>query len=606
MLGSPISFVFETCYTLLYSGMTWLSAGMLKSRLVQQVEAALPYFKDFHKLRFGVMAVLLLHLTSSCSAQARDRYGLFDISGKEIIPCKYRSIEYVGCGFYLAEEMPDERSQPSERDLLSAVSKDLLARIENHRDYSAKVLLFRNGKKVKAPIPSDAVLTGVLLRSREEEFDFKKHRRQKVSERDVIPKDALLTFITRKGFGLCAGTGEILVEPTIHSLKECSNDCLSIDLYSVGSRLHSPRNESISKPIFDKEKTKYVEGLTLIRDNGIVYFSDRSGKKLSPSYLFAQPFNNGIALVGDKAPMWIGFRRHSWDCYFIDKHFKRVSPKYFGASEFHGPYALVTIENSDKQEVGLVDRKFNFKHICFGDRQYAFKSGVWVLYHPVAPTICLNERGKVLFTTPEPARAAIWTKSILAFHSYKSSAWYFYDRKSGHQQPPFNGRTAAFDLGYPPFVMIMKGPEWCAENGILGVDYKWLVKPELCAITISEQDRFIKSIYGKFEREDWLLCDDNRYREFYAFLRKNNPIGMSKSQVEEYLGPGTKQEGDFVLLQNLSVEPDPNVSSYQLNWFGAWCASSTWFAEFRYQNDRVKEWRIYKRTDREGSFWIRS
>lgn len=552
------------------------------------------------------MSVVLLHLLCSSSVEARDRYGLFDISGKEIIPCQYRSLEYIGCGFYLAEELPGIRSQPSEIDLLSAVPKELLARIENHRDYSSKVLLFRNGKKVKAPIPRDAVLTGVLLRSKDEEFDFKKHRRPKVSNAGVIPKDALLTFITRQGFGLCTGTGEMLVEPTLKSLKKCGDNRLTIDLYSVGSRLHTPRNETVSKPIFDKEKKKYVEGLTLIRDNGIDYFSDRSGRKLSPSYAFAQPFNNGIALVGDKIAMWIGLKRQSWDCYFIDKDFKRVSPKYFGATEFHGPYALATLDNPDKQEVGIIDRRFNFKHICFGDRQYSFKSGVWVLYHPVAPTICLDERGKVLFTTPEPARAAIWTKDILAFHSYKSSAWYFYDRKSGHQQPPFNGHTAAFDLGYPPFVMIMKGPEWSAENGILGADYKWLVKPELGAITISEQDRFIKSIYGKFEREDWLLCDDNRYREFYAFLRENNPIGMTKGQIENLLGSGTQQEGDSFLYGNLDVAPDPSITSYQLNWFGAWCASSTWFAEFRYQNDRVKEWRIYKRTDREGSFWIRS
>lgn len=95
-------------------------------------------------------------------------------------------------------------------------------------------------------------------------------------------------------------------------------------------------------------------------------------------------------------------------------------------------------------------------------------------------------------------------------------------------------------------------------------------------------------------------------REFYAFLREHNPIGMTEVQLENFLGRGGKQEGDAPFLREFDLLPDPNIVSYQLNWFGAWCASSTWFAEFRYDSDRVSAWRIYKRTDREHSFWIRS
>lgn len=160
-----------------------------------------------------------------------------------------------------------------------------------------------------------------------------------------------------------------------------------------------------------------------------------------------------------------------------------------------------------------------------------------------------------------------------------------------------------YDPEYFPLAVTTNDCEWKAGKGILGTQYQWLLKPDVCDLQITERNRCIKTIYGKFEKEDWLQPDDNRYREFYAFLRAHNPIGMTKDEVEYFLGPGTAQRGK--VEQDQDAKPDPNIVSYQLNWFGAWCASSTWFAEFRYDNSRVKEWRIYKRTERINP-WIRS
>ncbi len=106
-------------------------------------------------------AVLILLCMNLSPAFARDSFGLIDLKGKEIIPCMYRSMEYVGCGLYLAEEMPELRTQLAGSEVLSSIPRDLLALIQNHEKYSSKILLARTGKKVLVPIPKDAVLTGI-------------------------------------------------------------------------------------------------------------------------------------------------------------------------------------------------------------------------------------------------------------------------------------------------------------------------------------------------------------------------------------------------------------------------------------------------------------
>ncbi len=542
-------------------------------------------------------------ITTAVPSFARDSFGLIDLTGKEIIPCKYKSLQYVGCGLYIAEEMPNATTQPSGAELLSFVPKDLLAFIANHEWYSAKILLSRNGKRISVPIPRDAVLTRILLHSKEEQWDFDKHERPAVSNNGKIPHDALLHFVSKKGFGLCNGVGEVLVEPNTRALEKAKKqDGFLLDLYSEGRMFHPKETKKVAKPQVKLERKQFSEGLTICSKEGLWYFANRSGKKVSPTYEFAKPFVDGIALVGDKPARWINRNRTSWDCYFIDRNFKRISPKYYAATEFHGRYALVTLLNPGRQEVGLIDKNFNYSFVCYDDRDCSFASGVWILRHPIAPTICLDKNGQKLFTTPEVAWPKRFTNSILTFHSLRSGNWFFYDRK-GNRLPPLNVRTSMYDPEYFPLAVTTNDCEWKAGKGILGTQYQWLLKPDVCDLQITERNRCIKTIYGKFEKEDWLQPDDNRYREFYAFLRAHNPIGMTKDEVEYFLGPGTAQRGK--VEQDQDAKPDPNIVSYQLNWFGAWCASSTWFAEFRYDNSRVKEWRIYKRTERINP-WIRS
>lgn len=269
----------------------------------------------FWMLRISVICIAFLLcscISTTVPSFARDSFGLIDLTGKEIIPCKYRSMEYVGCGFYLAEEMPDARTQPTGAELLSAVPKELLAFISNHEWYSAKVLLTRNGKRVSVPIPRDAILTDIVLPSREQQWDSDKHERPAVFNNGRIPRDAFLCFVNRNGFGVCNAIGEVLVEPNIRALERAKErDGFLLDLYSAARLFYPKQTEVAARPRSEHHRSVTSEGLEVRSTGNFYYFADKNGKKVSPAYAFAKPFADGKALVGDKPPIRFNFRKSS-------------------------------------------------------------------------------------------------------------------------------------------------------------------------------------------------------------------------------------------------------------------------------------------------------
>lgn len=566
---------------------------------------------------------------------ARDLTGLIDLQGKEIISCKYRRMEYIGCGFYLAEEIPHSNSKG--KQLLKLIPSELLEKVRNHREYSEKVLLSRNGARLYPKIPHDAVLTEVYLPSGEDRWASAKWQRFEGKE---LPKDAVIYFLDKTGFGACDVNGNILVKPNIEALKEKY-------VYGVCSLPTSLRPQSEQKKAVDpnakfEAPRRYSEGLGLFHDehwkfgymdeSGKVVipakfnsasdfsdgmaavspgpegsgfcFIDKSGAKVSPQFEYVSQFFNGVAVAGKAVPRQRIFSQ-SHGSYYIDKTFKVISPAFAEAGAFHGNMAVVRpFGEPGKPELGLVDRTFHYKFLCNGDRDFKFKNGFWIIQSWLSPAIALDPEGKEVFRTPEPARLEFGTENLV-FRGRNLNQLYFYDGAGRLLCAPRFEKHWLQSTNLP-LVGISEGSDWSGKRGIVGITGEWLVQPEKANFDITESDRAIKSKFGRFEKEDWKIQDDWRERELYAFLRQYNPIGMSKSQIEKLLGPGAKQEDDSLARKELDLPPDPSVASYQLNWFGAWCASSTWFAEFRYENDVVTAWRIYKRTDREHNFWIRS
>lgn len=593
------------------------------------------FAKAIRKSIFQVGVVAALVNAIQQPAIARDLTGLIDLQGNEIIPCKYRSMEYIGCGFYLAEEITDSNSKG--KQLLKLIPRALLEKVRNHREYSQKILLSRDGARMYPKIPQDAVLTGVYLQSGEDRWAPEKT--QKFEGKD-LPKDAVFYFLDKSGFGACDVNGNILVKPSIAALKEkyvCGVCSLPSSLVLQreqkkaeypNAKFEAPRSYSEGLGIFHDEHWKFgymdesgkvvipakfnsasdfSEGLAAVSpgpEGGGFCFIDKSGAKVSPLFDYVSEFFNGVAVAGKSVPRQRLFAR-AHGSHYIDKTFKVISPAFAEAGAFHGNVAVVRpFGEPGKPELGLVDRKFHYKFLCNGDRDFEFKNGFWIIQSWLSPAIALDSEGKEVFRTPEPARLEFGTKSLV-FRGRNLNQLYFYDGAGRLLCAPRFEHYWLYST-HLPLVGISEGNDWSGTRGIVGVAGEWLVQPEKANFEITEADRAIKSKFGKFEKEDWKIQDDWREREFYAFLRKYNPIGMSKSQIEKLLGPGAKQEGDSLSRKELDLPPDPTVASYQLNWFGAWCASSTWFAEFRYQNDRVKEWRIYKRTDRSNSFWNRS
>lgn len=362
---------------------------------------------------------------------------------------------------------------------------------------------------------------------------------------------------------------------------------------------YEEKNGTFVLPIaqFLKEDAKFSK-------YGKFVFVDDNGVKISPPLAYVSGYSEGISLVAKERKHYrMGFSDYPKDCYFVDKDLIPLSAVYESATPFHGKYALVTLKGSDQKEVGFVDRQFKYTFLCNGDRPYFHYKDFWIICGEETPTLVFDSNLKELFRTPEPVSG--FDGEPLSFQSRRGNRLYFYvSEKGGFREK--SGEIDWWKTREFPLVMRTKGEEWNGTHAIVGKGKVFLVGPEFADFDLTESDRAIKIKYGQFNKSCWLNQDSTRLREFYAFLRENNPIGMSKSQIEKLLGPGAKQKGDSLSREKLDLPPDPTVASYQLNWFGAWCASSTWFAEFRYQNDRVKEWRIYKRTDRSNSFWNRS
>jgi len=583
-----------------------------------------------------VVATVFFLCMSCAPAIARDLTGLIDLHGKEIIPCKYRTMKYIGCGFYLAEEILPSNSKG--KQLVERIPSELLEKVENHSQYSEKVLLTRNGAKLNPRIPKDAVLTDVYLPSGEDRWDPVKTR---TFEAKVLPKDAIVYFMGKSGFGACDAKGNILVKPNIEALKGeqplFGGVCPEVRRFipqrkqknssDSGSKFETPRRFSEGLGVFRNEHWKFgymnengkvvipakfstasdfSEGMAAVSPSpagGAYCFIDKTGARVSPDFDYVSEYFNGIAAAG-KSTRRTRIGASPQGRYYIDKQFKVVSPTFDEAGPFHGSVAVVKpVGELDKPEVGLVDRNFRYTFLCKGNKEFKFQNGYWIIEDWISPAIVLDGNGKEIFRTPGPARLED-SFGGLVFRGRDLNQLYFYDKGGRLVFAPRLEKHWLFSTRLP-MVLISEGTDWNGMRGILGKNAGWLVLPERANFEITESDRAIKSIFGRFEKDDWKIQDDGREHEFYAFLRECNPVGMKKDEIENLLGRGTPQKGDSEEIQLRGGKPDQNIFSYQLNWFGAWCGSSMWFAEFLYDNSRVKEWRIYKRTERVNP-WIRS
>lgn len=562
---------------------------------------------------------------SIAPSSARDEVGLVDLCGKEIIPCKYTNLQYLGRGFYLGQELPNSAEKAILTELISKAAPEDFKSIENHELYSPKVLLTRNGKPVRVLLPKDAYLTDVAIPPTQSKF-FEGKETAYDKTLSVLPNGSLLFFVSKNGFGVCDLRGKVL------GIKLPGRSVLSLDVYpdvmlykrDFNAQMESRRakwQERRDKEVASINKclplrycatsgivvlpmSKFLDEKTSFEHYGRFVLINEQGAEVSPHLAYVSGFSKGVALVGRKEKRFSrSFSTYPGDCYYINADGKAVSAIYDTASPFHGRFALVTLKGSDKQEIGFIDRQFRYTFLCFGAGPYFFHSDHWIIAMTDSPAIVLDSNCREVFRTPEAVRTFLGVP--FSFLSLDGKRLYLYVNENGNFRL-VRGEVDLLKSRDFPLVLKTEGQDWNGLFGVLGKGGNWLIKPETAAFEVTEIDRAIKFKYGSFNKGAWLNQDGNRLREFYAFLREHNPIGMTEVQLENFLGRGGKPEGDALFLREIDLLPDPNIVSYQLNWFGAGCASSTWFAEFRYDSDRVSAWRIYKRTDREHSFWIRS
>lgn len=148
------------------------------------------------------------------AAQAYSKFGVIDTKGREIIPCNYAFLQYLGSGLYLAEE-PDDL---------------------NPDDHSHKVKLFdSDGVEITVPVPAGYSLADVYLPNIHKAPDDDPRllglagdapNTTSAERLKLLPKSSYLKIYGREGYGVCDTNGVIILEPKYKCIRFSQNKVL--------------------------------------------------------------------------------------------------------------------------------------------------------------------------------------------------------------------------------------------------------------------------------------------------------------------------------------------------------------------------------------------
>lgn len=553
---------------------------------------------------------------------ARDMMGVIDQTGKEIIPCKYKRVQMIAPGFYMAigfEDGPGARQEWHGLIPMLDLAPAARGALQKHNIWLPKILFDYNGKQVKVSIPKNTVLSDIHI---SEAWKYKLRNAGNTSEvRTTLPPDSLIEFLGPNGFGVCDVSGNVLIEPKyqVLSLGGCESGNVSVSTWNeakkkfdqqkipISAKFTSFRDINSSRLDELMAEQKVIEGLLVYRDEaGKFGYKDEKGNVVIPAqYYQALPFSEGMAAV--RLNPWQGpeVGKHC----FIDKTGKIISPIYWRATGFHGKYACVTMKGeprpiphvmlppahlettnpaaykarlemltrmNTRNPMGLIDRKFNY-FLPLGEQNIQYSNeGFWIVSEARKPAVILDLDGKEVAKTPEPAYPVNSGSSSLTFAtSHAGAKKVFYYDKNGRLQNTIDGEIQRG--GGPTSVVRVSGISSNTISSVVDAKGNVLLKPENSYLEPGETARVIKTVFGTaFVREDWLRAENGRGREFEAFLKEYKLIGMPRSQVEKILGPASNATPDRVV--------------YTLSGIGAWCGNAISGVVIEFEDGKAKRW----------------
>ena len=557
------------------------------------------YWKSNAGLNIAAL-FLCIGLSIVPSAKARDMIGVVDLSNHAVIPCTYKTINYVGCGFYLCqgfEKGPGARIESLSFIPLETLPEKAKEAAERHGTGSPRVLLDRYGNKVKMTLPKQVALLDVFIPERTKRAYLSGANKR--TEESGLPEDALLSVVGANGVGVCDLQANYLVEPIYPALVIGGAEAGTITAFnwdegknqltqkkvSLKFTSNSKSNAEIETPKeLPKPMQKAYEGMTVYRSpEGLYGYVDEQGKIAIPAkYYSASHFSGGVAAVRLNPMQGPEKGKH---CY-IDKKGNIVSPIFWRAYGFYGDYALVAEKGEEpvgrggyrRDLYGLIDRNYKyFLPLSTTSIRY-LPDGFWVIGNGREPTMVLDRQGKEVFRTPE--RASLFSDSGDAHIFVTSSAGQrkllYYD-KDWKPLKEVTGEPAQY--GPIPTIVTVSGRDYSAIRAVVNGKGDYLISPENANFKAAEPDRLVKTVFGTtFVKEDWDIPNRDRAREFQLFLQQYKLVGMKRSEVEKLLGPGSKQSSA------------PNAV-YTISGFGAWCGNAYVSVEIEYVGDKVLRWR---------------
>jgi len=287
------------------------------------------------KVATMLFTATLLLLSHCAAAQATDKIGIVDSSGKEIVPCQFADAKYLGRGlFFLREFQSADSAVPATR-----------GRIYDH-----------DGRQLPLSLPSLCSVEEVFLPAA---FDKTSGIVQE------LPADAVLKIHGPKGFGLCRPSGAVIVEPKYIRIESLGEGFFAVSDANKVYRL------SLSFVLNSKTGAR-VKGLpnsnldTWCIGEVNSFSQDQSGKSRRLSGYMSR---GGTVLI---APQFCEVREFSTDglaavtfhkrigWYYIDRKGKVVSRPFRLAGDFQDGFAIVGVGSSPEVPFGLINNRFKF------------------------------------------------------------------------------------------------------------------------------------------------------------------------------------------------------------------------------------------------------
>ncbi len=529
------------------------------------------------------VVILLLSNWSNLAAQSfpQMKCSIIDSAGREIVPCRFRSVSYVGSGLFLLREVA-EGSGAQQLVVVHVVDRD--------------------GKNVQVHVPKDTILTNLFVPLTA--------AREFAPATTVLPTGTIVEIKSSQGYGLADLEGQVILEPEFQQISRTKIGLFAVYKDAkVAFAFDMDSRKKVSDPrilsLFDFSKVA----------NGIVnadrvLFIDRSHEKPLWGY-FDSVGNVAIEPQFESATSFEqdGFARvwfsnadpNKRRCFIIDKYGKRIlSPEYESIFDFHDGLAVVRVRGKDGTlRFGIIDKKFEYVLQPDWMRLDFLCGNIYVAQRNSGEGFsAVTPDGTILFKFPAETFAAKESHGlVLCYQDSNPDEMRFVRERKNISLLTLDGKTIfsarnckeiAFSNGIAVLAQDVKGrrkiEKTCTiitKSGVTANGVKaWSATPV-------ESNRLIKSIIDlSFSRDIWKRDVNSRNEQFANLLASYDLIGMPRAEIEQLLGT-------------------PDFGSCYRNYMGM-CGSVGGWIEFKYDDDRVEDWRWASHVYRENSYqpWV--